>query len=121
MDEEKEVTLESINDLETAGVDVVAIGADGYGARLRETPQLVGEQEPPSTFEWASQRVRSEFAESTWDAFWNAAVEHKDVETICGETGLSRGAVYVAKSRVMACLREKIASVAGDWEVPVGL
>jgi RNA polymerase sigma factor (sigma-70 family) len=64
-------------------------------------------------FEWASERVRKEITAKSWDAFWRTAVEGQSGEEVAAGLGLSVGAVYVAKSRVTARLREMIASV-GD-------
>jgi RNA polymerase sigma factor (sigma-70 family) len=64
-------------------------------------------------FEWASERVRSEVTPKAWEVFLGTAVEGRSGEEIASAFGLSVGAVYVAKSRVIARLRELIASV-GD-------
>lgn len=55
---------------------------------------------------WAAGQVRGEFKEATWRAFWLVAVEGKNGEEAAGELGMSVGAVYVAKSRVLARLKE---------------
>jgi len=62
-------------------------------------------------FAWAADQVRAEFQESTWQAFWQTAVEGKGPKDVARELNLSPGAVYVAKSRVIARLREKIQEV----------
>ncbi|HMC88034.1 MAG TPA: sigma-70 family RNA polymerase sigma factor [Gemmataceae bacterium] len=62
-------------------------------------------------FAWAAERVRGEFQESTWQAFWQTAVEGRGPKDVARELNLSPGAVYVAKSRVIARLREKIQEV----------
>ena len=59
-------------------------------------------------FVWASEKVRSDFAEATWKAFWMTAVENKSATEVAAATGLSVGAVYIAKSRVMAKLRQAV-------------
>ena len=61
-----------------------------------------------SAFEWAAERVRGEFHEATWQAFWLTAVEGLSAKDAGKRLGLSPGAVYVAKSRVIARLREEI-------------
>jgi RNA polymerase sigma-70 factor (ECF subfamily) len=65
-------------------------------------------------FHWAAEQVRSEFRESTWKAFWLTAVEGKDPSTTAEAVGISVGAVYIAKSRVMARLRAVIEEVEGE-------
>jgi RNA polymerase sigma-70 factor (ECF subfamily) len=61
-------------------------------------------------FLWAAQQTRGEFHESTWQAFWRTCVEHRTVAEVAAELHLSPGAIYVARSRVMARLREKVKS-----------
>jgi RNA polymerase sigma-70 factor (ECF subfamily) len=62
-------------------------------------------------FAWASEQVRGEFQAATWQAFWQTAVEGKNAREVGAALGLSPGAVYVAKSRVLARLREQIQQV----------
>lgn len=59
-------------------------------------------------FAWAAERVRGEFEETTWRAFWQTAVEGKGAKAAADSLTISVGAVYVAKSRVLARLREQI-------------
>ena len=63
---------------------------------------------------WAAERVRVEFRRTTWDAFWMTAVEGKPPQAVAAALGLSVGAVYIARSRVMARLREVIEQVEGE-------
>ena len=76
-------------------------------------------------FQWAAERVRPGFKELTWRAFWLTTVEQQDGQAVARSLGLSLGAVYVAKSRVLARLREEIQAVdneelPGPWENPSG-
>ena len=59
-------------------------------------------------FGWAAERIEGEFQQRTWSAFWKTCVEGKDVADTARELEMSTGAVYVARSRVMARLRKKI-------------
>lgn len=56
----------------------------------------------------AMERVKGEFQENTWRAFWLTAVEGVAVADVGKEVGLSPGAIYVAKSRVLARLKEEV-------------
>jgi RNA polymerase sigma-70 factor (ECF subfamily) len=56
----------------------------------------------------AMDMVRGEFQESTWRAFWLTAVENRPAKEVGTELGMSPGAVYVARSRIVARLREQI-------------
>ncbi|MEO0963800.1 MAG: sigma-70 family RNA polymerase sigma factor [Planctomycetota bacterium] len=60
-------------------------------------------------FRWAAERVRGEFAESTWRAFWLTAVEGVAAREAAEACEISVGAVYIAKSRVLSRLRERAA------------
>jgi RNA polymerase sigma factor (sigma-70 family) len=65
-------------------------------------------------FLWAAEQVRGEFRESTWRAFWLTAVEGVEAGAAATAAGISVGAVYIAKSRVMARLRSVIEQVDGE-------
>jgi RNA polymerase sigma-70 factor (ECF subfamily) len=65
-------------------------------------------------FAWAAEQVRGEFQEATWNAFWQTAVEGKNAKEVGQRLGMSPGAVYVAKSRVLARLREKVQEIQED-------
>ncbi len=54
------------------------------------------------------ERVKSEFQENTWRAFWLTAVEGVAVTEVASQVGISPGAIYVAKSRVLARLKEEV-------------
>ena len=59
-------------------------------------------------FALATEQVRRDFQESTWQAFWQTAVEGKTGPEVARSLGLSVAAVYLAKGRVMARLKELI-------------
>jgi RNA polymerase sigma-70 factor (ECF subfamily) len=62
-------------------------------------------------FHWASDRIRGEFQPATWTAFWKTWVEGKKSKDVAVELGMSLGAIYMARSRVVARLRQAIAEV----------
>lgn len=59
-------------------------------------------------FAWAAERVRAESEETTWQAFRLTALEGKPAAEVAAELGMSVGAVYVAKSRVLARLKAQV-------------
>jgi RNA polymerase sigma-70 factor (ECF subfamily) len=62
----------------------------------------------------AMERVQGEFQASTWAAFLQTTVEGRTPSEVSGRVGLSVGAIYVAKSRVIARLRQEIERMQGD-------
>jgi DNA-directed RNA polymerase specialized sigma24 family protein len=69
--------------------------------------------------EWAAGRVRDEFSDAAWRAFWATGVEGKSAATVAASLGLGVGSVYNAKSRVMARLRKEVERVlGGEAQVP---
>jgi RNA polymerase sigma-70 factor (ECF subfamily) len=64
-------------------------------------------------FHWAAERIRGEFHDATWNAFWLTAVEGKETRQAAETLGLTIGAVYTARSRILARLRQMIEQVEG--------
>jgi RNA polymerase sigma-70 factor (ECF subfamily) len=62
----------------------------------------------------AMERVRSEFQIATWQAFVLTAIDGETPAEVARRVGLSVGAIYVAKSRVIARLRQEIERMQGD-------
>ncbi|MCA9065113.1 MAG: sigma-70 family RNA polymerase sigma factor [Planctomycetaceae bacterium] len=62
----------------------------------------------------AADQIRDEFQEPTWQSFWLTAVEGKSAAEAAAVTGKSLGSVYVARSRVMSRLKEKVRMLSGD-------
>jgi RNA polymerase sigma-70 factor (ECF subfamily) len=88
------------------------------------TNQLLDEHPDPSgeTDQWeteyqrrlvalAMDRIKGEFQDTTWRAFWLTAVEGVAASEAAQQVGLSPGAVYVAKSRVLARLKDEVETV----------
>jgi RNA polymerase sigma factor (sigma-70 family) len=62
-------------------------------------------------FQWAAKKVRAEFREPSWQAFWRTAVEGEEVDQVARALGVSCGAVYIARSRVTTRIRQEINAV----------
>ena len=64
-------------------------------------------------FFWAANQVKCEFRDATWRAFWLTVVENKEIERAASELNMSVGAVYIARSRITARIRQQIETVNG--------
>jgi RNA polymerase sigma factor (sigma-70 family) len=67
-------------------------------------------------FQLAARSIERDFSRSTWQAFWQTAVLARDVAAVAAELGMSVGAVYIARSRVLARLRSRVQELAGEEE-----
>jgi RNA polymerase sigma-70 factor (ECF subfamily) len=56
----------------------------------------------------AMELIEPEFEPTTWRAFWESAVRHRAPGDVASELGLTRNAVYVARSRVLKKLRAEL-------------
>lgn len=68
-------------------------------------------------FHWAAARVRDDFRETTWRAFWQTCVLNEPVTEVAEALGMTAGNVYVARSRVIARLRQFIEEFEGDHDL----
>jgi RNA polymerase sigma-70 factor (ECF subfamily) len=65
-------------------------------------------------FAWAAQQVQPEVEEKTWQAFWQTSVLGVRPQDAAKELKISVASVYMAKSRVLARLKELIQQVTDD-------
>lgn len=63
-----------------------------------------------AVFRYAADIVRPKVKPSTWKAFWRTSVDGASPEEVAKETGLTVGAIYIARSRVMARLQKQAAA-----------
>jgi RNA polymerase sigma factor (sigma-70 family) len=56
----------------------------------------------------AAEQVRPSFEETTWQAFWQTAVEGKPGKEVAALLSMSVGAVYIARSRVLSRIKEHV-------------
>ena len=64
-------------------------------------------------FRMAAAQVQGSFAPTTWQAFWRTAVDAEEPAKVASGIGLTVGAVYVARSRVLARIRAKVEEIEG--------
>ncbi|NLS95677.1 MAG: sigma-70 family RNA polymerase sigma factor [Planctomycetaceae bacterium] len=61
-----------------------------------------------SVFQLAVNRIRDSFEDSTWQAFWRTSVESEGIREVAQSLEMSEGAVYIARSRVLARLKQQV-------------
>jgi RNA polymerase sigma-70 factor, ECF subfamily len=61
--------------------------------------------------ELAAKKVKQNVQQNTWSAFWLSCVEGMPVENVATQLGMSPGAVYVAKSRIVAKLKKTVEEI----------
>ncbi len=59
----------------------------------------------------ALELIREDFQPHTWQAFWLVTIEGHSAREAADRLNMSRGAVYVAKSRILSRLREELDGV----------
>jgi RNA polymerase sigma-70 factor (ECF subfamily) len=52
--------------------------------------------------------VRPEVSDASWQAFWRTAVDGRPAQQVAADLGLSVAAVYHARSRILARLKELV-------------
>jgi RNA polymerase sigma-70 factor (ECF subfamily) len=91
-----------------------ATGDTTFHQMLNEQPATTEEEETwnqqhqQQLFQWAMEKAKVDFREVTWEAFRRVAINGEKAPDVAASLGISVGAVYIAKSRVMAKIRELV-------------
>lgn len=90
-------------------------GDSDFGRWLNQVPspesaesQFFDLERRRQVFQWAVNEIQPEFRDTTWQAFWQTSIVGNEVASVSRDLGLTVGALYVARSRVMKRLREKV-------------
>jgi len=63
-------------------------------------------------FRLAAAHVKESFSESSWAAFWRTSVLGESIDSVALSLGVSPGAIYIARSRVIS----RIKMIVEQWE-----
>jgi RNA polymerase sigma-70 factor (ECF subfamily) len=103
-----------INFLSRPKYQTTGSGKSDVMRMLREHPATGGEETAAfdlefrrEVFLWAAAKVRESVTPTTWQAFWQTSVEARPIAGVAHALGMSVGSTYIARSRVMAKLREE--------------
>lgn len=110
------ITRNKINDYyRRRNRDAQAAGGTDAQVALQQMPEQLAEERDvdsltasESPVHRALELIRIEFEDRTWQAFWAVAVEGRVPADVATDLGMERMAVYKAKSRVMAKLRDEL-------------
>ncbi len=65
-------------------------------------------------FQWAAEQVRGTVSDATWNAFWLTAVFGESSDVVAKRLGMSVGAVYVARCRILAKIKKLVSPFRED-------
>lgn len=88
-----------------------ALGDDIDPAAADELARRIDEEHDRHVVARLLELIRPEFTAPTWRAFEGVAVDGRPAAEVAAECGLSVNAVYIARSRVLARLREESAGL----------
>lgn len=86
----------------------VGLGAVPEPAALDPVTELAEAEYQQRLVTRAMQIMQRDFQPTTWKACWEHAVLGRPAAEVAAELGMSEGAVYVARSRVLARLRQEL-------------
>ncbi len=94
------------------------LGGTEFNQQLEQAPAVADDEAEEWSreyelrlVEWAKNRIRGEFRENTWRAFQMTAISGLPAKKVAAELGISTGAVYVAKTRVLQRLKQCIHAI----------
>lgn len=110
------VFTRSLRDQPPGGSEVRQL-LENSGEKQTELDERIEMEFMRSVFREAANRVRKEFADSTWQAFWLTSVNQISISDAAQQLSTTPGAIYAARSRVMRRL-QAVASTLSQEEGP---
>ena len=76
---------------------------------------MLQEESRLEAIRWAAKEVKSEFTDSTWGIFHATAMEGRSASEVALAFDRTVGAVYAARCRVAARLKQKVEELSDLW------
>jgi len=83
-------------------------------AQVDESADQAVEQENQVLYRRALELMQQDFERSSWQAFWRTVIDGQTPQDVAHELQITVNAVYLAKSRVLARLREEFTDAIGS-------
>lgn len=119
------ITRNRIINLLTRAKPDVGSGLTGVGEMLNALPRdasavndEISREAHAEAIRWATREIRDEFSETTWQMFWETAIESLPAAEVARRHDRTTGAVYMARFRVMQRLKEKSLEISDLWRDP---
>ncbi len=109
--------IECQNHFRQKSKEEVVVGGSTFQQRVNEKPDFeiadLTETELSTDrkklFDRALRMIETDFEPQTWQAFWHLAINGRSAKDIADELGMTQGAVYNAKYKVLNRLRTEFA------------
>lgn len=88
-----------------------------FSESTETTDQLIRLEHRRVLFRWAAERIQTVVRPATWQAFYMTAVEGQSAEDVATKLDLTTGAIYIARSRILAKLRDEVSKWEDDNEM----
>ncbi|QDV22182.1 RNA polymerase sigma factor [Aureliella helgolandensis] len=73
-----------------------------------EQSRIFDQEARREQFLWAAEQTRRGISETTWLAFWQTTIEEQSCEQVASQLGITVGAVYVARCRTLAKIKQLV-------------
>jgi RNA polymerase sigma-70 factor, ECF subfamily len=85
-----------------------AVGVIGLEPAVEEEFDFVEREQADALARRALQIMQTDFEQTSWQACWKTVVDGQAAEDVARELGMTRAAVYIARSRVLRRVREEL-------------
>jgi RNA polymerase sigma-70 factor (ECF subfamily) len=106
----KTVALNKVRERERRGGGEARLVA-GHDLADKAEPSLWDEEFRRAVLRRAMQIMQNDFKPATWKACWGVIVERRPAAEVASALGITVGAVYAARFRVLARLRQELAGM----------